>query len=149
MRITDALLSPNGRLSLGGFWFGAVVLAATSSLVALSLGSLSDLLARLSVWGGNNPYQAELADSALRPLWIALVLLVPVGWMSFCLVVKRWHDRGRSGWWLVVPLVGQVWAVIECLFVPGAASGNKYGPSPVATGGVSHWEGDEIPEDMA
>lgn len=147
MRITDALLSPNGRLSLGGFWFGSLVLAATSSLAVFSLGSLSDLLASQS--GMNGPYQAQLTDHGLRPLWIALILLVPVGWMTFCLMVKRWHDRGRSGWWLVLPLVGQVWAVVECLFVPGTVSGNKYGPSPVRTGGVSHWDGDEIPEDMA
>lgn len=149
MRITDALLSPNGRLSLSGFWMGCFVLAALSSLAVLSLGSLSDMLARQDGWGGDSPLRASLVDQGLRPLWIALVLLVPVGWMGFCLVVKRWHDRGRSGWWLVLPLIGQVWAAVECLFLPGAVSGNKYGPSPVRTGGVSHWIGDEIPEDMA
>ncbi|HVZ27973.1 MAG TPA: DUF805 domain-containing protein [Rhizomicrobium sp.] len=148
MRITDALLSPNGRLSRGGFWVGAFILAAFSSLAVLSLGAFSDWLSGAQ-WGGDNPYRTPLTDHALRPLWTVLILLVPVAWMVFCLLVKRWHDRGRSGWWLVVPLVGQVWAVIECLFLPGAASGNKYGPSPVGHGGVSHWDGDEIPEDMA
>lgn len=150
MRIVDALLSPNGRLSRGGFWAGCLILGATTTLAALSLTSLSDIWAQ----GGSSlgPYSQTLGDQALRPLLIALVLAVPVSWMGFCLMVKRWHDRGRSGWWMVialVPLIGNLWALIECGFLAGNQSGNKYGPAPLKGPLVQHWHGDEIPEDMA
>lgn len=148
MRFTDALLNPNGRLSRGGFWVGGLTLAVVSALAALSLMSLSDLLASRA----SAPYSTTFGDAALRPTLIALVLIVPVTWMAFCLSVKRWHDRGRSGWWVIislVPVVGQLWALVECGFLKGAVSGNKYGPAPLKGEAISHWPGDEIPEDMA
>ena len=149
MRIVDALLSPNGRLSRGGFWAGCLTLAVVSGLGALSLMSLSDVLAR---GGSVTPFSETLADQALRPLLVVLVLAVPVTWMGFCLLVKRWHDRGRSGWWVIiglVPLIGNLWALIECGFLAGSRSGNKYGPAPLKGAADRHWHGDDIPEDMA
>lgn len=147
MRFTDALLNPNGRLSRGGFWMGTMTLAATTALAVYGLQSLIDRLTpQLSVYG------PDLGNLNIRPLLIGLLLAIPVAWMSFCLLVKRWHDRGRSGWWVVVglvPIVGNLWAVVECALLPGSVSGNKYGPAPLKGRPVSHWDGEEIPEDMA
>ena len=145
MRFTDALLSPNGRISRGGFWAGSVTLVAVTGLAALSLMSLSDVVAQKT---GNS----TLGDTGLRPVLVGLVLAVPVVWMGFCLTVKRWHDRGRSGWWLfigLVPLIGNIWALVECGFLVGNASGNKYGPAPLKGPAAQHWVGEDIPEDMA
>jgi uncharacterized membrane protein YhaH (DUF805 family) len=141
MRLTDALLSPHGRLNRAGFWGGYIALSIVSGLAAYSLLSLAERL------GGEGP----LGDVGLRPWLVALVLLVPVTWMSFCLAVKRWHDRGRSGWWVVVglvPLIGNLWGLIECGFLAGTSSGNKYGPS-TAKAVLPRWYDEEIPEDMA
>jgi uncharacterized membrane protein YhaH (DUF805 family) len=141
MRLTDALLSPHGRLDRAGFWGGYVVLSIVSGLAAYCLLSLAERM------GGEGP----LSDVGLRPWLVALVLLVPVTWMSFCLGIKRWHDRGRSGWWVVVglvPLIGNLWGLIECGFMAGTASGNKYGPS-TAKAVLPRWYDEEIPEDMA
>lgn len=147
MRFTDALLNPNGRLSRGGFWMGSLTLAAITGLAVYSLQSLGTSLApQMSAYG------PALSDIGTRPILIGLLLAVPVAWMSFCLMVKRWHDRGRSGWWVIVglvPVVGNLWALVECALLPGSISGNKYGPAPVKSRAVSHWDGDEIPEDMA
>ena len=49
--------------------------------------------------------------------------------------VKRWHDRGKSGWWVLIaliPLVGPIWAIIETGFLPGTSGPNEYGPDPLA-----------------
>jgi uncharacterized membrane protein YhaH (DUF805 family) len=147
MRFTDALLNPNGRLSRGGFWMGSLTLAAMTALAVYSLQSLSRALApQMSTYG------PALVDEGMRPILIGLILAIPVAWMSFCLLVKRWHDRGRSGWWVIVglvPVIGNLWALVECALLPGGVSGNKYGPAPLKGRPISHWDGDEIPEDMA
>ncbi len=45
-----------------------------------------------------------------------------LAWVSFASVVRRFHDRGKSGWWALlyfVPFIGWLWILIECGFLPG------------------------------
>jgi uncharacterized membrane protein YhaH (DUF805 family) len=54
-------------------------------------------------------------------------------WAQAALSVKRAHDRGRSGWFvlvLLVPLV-QIWPFIELWFLRGTTGDNQYGPDPL------------------
>jgi uncharacterized membrane protein YhaH (DUF805 family) len=54
-------------------------------------------------------------------------------WAQAALCVKRAHDRGRSGWFVLVfliPLV-QLWPLIELSFVRGTKGNNEYGPDPL------------------
>jgi uncharacterized membrane protein YhaH (DUF805 family) len=63
----------------------------------------------------------------------ALVLYILYEWSSIALIVKRWHDRDKSGFMffiLFIPLVGLIWTLIECGFLDGTQGPNKYGPSP-------------------
>ncbi|MDX8290469.1 DUF805 domain-containing protein [Metabacillus indicus] len=58
----------------------------------------------------------------------SLILLLP----SLGVAVRRLHDIGKTGWWLLIGLIpiigGIVLLVFSCLdSEPGA---NKYGPSP-------------------
>ena len=125
MRLTDALLSPNGRLNRAGFWGGYIALSIVTAVAAYSLLSLAERM------GGEGP----LSDAALRPWLVALVLLVPVTWISFCLAVKRWHDRGKSGLWVLIafiPYIGSLWVLIECGCLRGTIGANAYGPDPLA-----------------
>lgn len=46
---------------------------------------------------------------------------------SIAVGVRRMHDTGHSGWWLIVPLANLVLAVTE-----GTRGDNKYGPDPKA-----------------
>ncbi|MEN3585325.1 DUF805 domain-containing protein [Streptomyces sp. ZYX-F-203] len=64
-------------------------------------------------------------------------ILVPLLWLGLFLpslgvTVRRLHDTGRSGWWVlitIVPLVGTiVMLVFTCL--DGDSEPNKYGPNP-------------------
>lgn len=64
------------------------------------------------------------------------VYLVSI-WMKLAVLTKRWHDRGKSGWWNLVgliPVIGGLWVLIECGFLDGTRGSNKYGPSPKAVG---------------
>ncbi len=53
-------------------------------------------------------------------------------WPSLAIVVKRWHDRNKSGFWSLIyaiPVVGLVWGFVENGFLPGTKGENKYGPA--------------------
>ena len=46
--------------------------------------------------------------------------------------VRRCHDTGRSGWWLLivlVPCIGPLWLLI-LLALPSDVYDNQYGPNP-------------------
>lgn len=60
----------------------------------------------------------------------ALALIIP----SLAVGVRRLHDTGRSGWWILIgliPLVGAI--VLIVFFVQDSNPGdNEYGPNPKA-----------------
>jgi uncharacterized membrane protein YhaH (DUF805 family) len=61
---------------------------------------------------------------------LALGLLVP----SIAVTIRRLHDTGRPGWWLLIgfiPLVGLV--LIYFLVIDGQPGENQYGPNPKGT----------------
>jgi uncharacterized membrane protein YhaH (DUF805 family) len=68
-------------------------------------------------------------DGALRGLYV-LGVLIP----SLAVSVRRMHDTGRSGWWLLVVLVPLVGWLIVLYFMAqaGETGGNSHGPDPKA-----------------
>jgi uncharacterized membrane protein YhaH (DUF805 family) len=62
-----------------------------------------------------------------------LVLYVPMIWISLAVQIKRWHDRDKSGWWVLIgmiPCIGPIWAFVECGCLRGSFGPNGYGPDP-------------------
>ena len=59
---------------------------------------------------------------------LSLALLIP----SIAVSVRRLHDTGRSGWWLLIALIPLVGAIVLFVFtVQDSNSGaNSYGPNP-------------------
>ena len=56
-------------------------------------------------------------------------------WPAIAVSVKRWHDRDKSGWWVLValvPLVGWIWALMQNGVLRGDAQANRFGPPPPA-----------------
>ncbi len=56
-----------------------------------------------------------------------------LAWTHLAVFVKRWHDRDKSGWWVLInliPIIGWLWTLVECGFLDGTRGPNKYGPSP-------------------
>lgn len=73
------------------------------------------------------------SDLTLGGGWIAtiaaIVFLVP----NLAVAVRRLHDTGRSGWWLLVGLVPFVgFIVLLYFFVLDSENDNQYGPYPKA-----------------
>jgi uncharacterized membrane protein YhaH (DUF805 family) len=101
-----------GRLPRKAFWlYGVVALSIAQLLAYLLLGI-----------AGVKDTAADVASTLL------------IAWPSFAITVKRWHDRGKSAWWVLinlVPVVGLLWTLIECGFLRGTAGPNRYGRDPL------------------
>lgn len=62
---------------------------------------------------------------------VLLALLIP----GLAYAVRRFHNLGRTGWWvllLLVPVIGQI-AVLIWFVQPGDEGPNPYGPDRLAT----------------
>jgi uncharacterized membrane protein YhaH (DUF805 family) len=60
---------------------------------------------------------------------VMVILLFILAYVATCLSIKRAHDMGRSGYfilWLLVPIIN-IGAWITLWFVPGDEGANKYG----------------------
>ncbi|HEV7147700.1 MAG TPA: DUF805 domain-containing protein [Pedococcus sp.] len=71
---------------------------------------------------------AAAAHTSVLTYIVALALFVP----TLAVSVRRLHDTGRSGWWVLVDLVPFVgWIVLVVFCVQDSQPGtNAYGPSP-------------------
>ncbi|WP_400162447.1 DUF805 domain-containing protein [Brevibacillus sp. TJ4] len=57
----------------------------------------------------------------------SLALLLP----SLGVTIRRLHDTGRSGWWILISLIPLIGAIILLVFLCQDSKGsNQYGPNP-------------------
>jgi uncharacterized membrane protein YhaH (DUF805 family) len=66
---------------------------------------------------------------------LAVYLALVSAWVLLAAGAKRFHDRDKNGWWVLIsfiPVAGPVWYLIECGFWPGTTGANKHGPDPLA-----------------
>ncbi|PKG38282.1 DUF805 domain-containing protein [Psychromonas sp. Urea-02u-13] len=61
------------------------------------------------------------ADLSYIPSLYALTIFLP----SIAVAVRRMHDTDRSGWWIIVPIVGFVFLMLN-----GDAQKNRFGEDP-------------------
>jgi uncharacterized membrane protein YhaH (DUF805 family) len=74
-----------------------------------------------------------LTIAGMRPANSEMLVNVLVFWPALALLVKRWHDRGKTGWWVLlnlVPVLGFVWTFVECGLLRGSVGANRYGDDP-------------------
>jgi uncharacterized membrane protein YhaH (DUF805 family) len=107
----------SGRIGRTEFWVSGIVLAVLSSVLEVIAGSLLSAGTSFGMFFG---------------VIVGLGLLFLM-WSSFSFIVRRWHDRGKSGWWILIgliPIVGPIWALIECGFLPATEEAEWYGFRP-------------------
>ena len=95
-------------------------------------------LALASLFGGpaHDPEQTTPGDLVWMSLF-ALALVVST-WVNIAGTVRRWHDRGKSGWMTLValiPIAGPLWILVKCGCLDGTQGPNRFGPSPKGLGG--------------
>jgi uncharacterized membrane protein YhaH (DUF805 family) len=74
-------------------------------------------------------------------IWRYLIVII-LFWPGLALQIKRWHDRNKSGYWILInfiPIIGVIWVTIELFFLPGTKGKNRfdktYIEAPVVNGG--------------
>jgi uncharacterized membrane protein YhaH (DUF805 family) len=88
-------LSTKGRVSRQEFWLGYLLIVVLMFLLAHFLQDRS--LAYQRPLSG--PWHRDDLTAALLPAtFVAAAIMI---WPLFALYVKRLHDIGRSGWWLL------------------------------------------------
>jgi APA family basic amino acid/polyamine antiporter len=108
----EVYFSFKGRVGREIFWMAQVA--------ALSMGIVLFMLTTASAGGA----------------WVVLALpmlllgVFVTAWMSLATQVRRWHDRNKSGWMILInaiPVVGAIWTTVELGFMRGSEGTNKYG----------------------
>lgn len=169
-----------GRINRAKYWLSGLIILGGALLLALLLSGVTKL------FGTSTPSSFAFQDSdifrladpaALRqaidslrktdltstatllPLLFRVVVTPVVVWCCAAILIKRLHDRNRSGWWMipffVVPglyhqfedrlgnsyamiLVGLIaailglWCFVEIACLSGTSGPNRFGPDPLA-----------------
>jgi uncharacterized membrane protein YhaH (DUF805 family) len=108
-------LSAQGRLNRKPYWMAAIILGVAYAVVYLLVAATREHLSFIAILLG--------------------LLSLVLAYSSICLAIKRFHDRDKSGWWVLIsliPLIGGIWYFIEVGCLAGTPGPNKYGPDPLA-----------------
>jgi uncharacterized membrane protein YhaH (DUF805 family) len=131
MRVIGFFLSFRGRIGRARFWLLQLLQLVIFFALAMALGAVGDLI------GEKNLDQSV----ALQVVAYGVVALDFA--LGLSLYVRRFHDLGKSAWWLLVlliPIVGLIYGVIDCGFVRGDYGPNRYGPDPVGPRSIEEWD---------
>lgn len=117
-------LSYQGRIGRTAFWLGSLGIALlqigiTLGLLHVSHGTADDLRA----------FYRDGREAFLHVVVPVLIVSLLALYPTYALYTKRWHDRGKSGWWSllgIVPIIG-IWMFIELGFLGGEEYENAYG----------------------
>ena len=140
----DLLFGFSGRIGRAKWWLaGFVTIGIWALIVAIFAGVV------WTVEPSSDHAPGELSNGGLS-LGIAILAGVLIStWINVAATVKRFHDRGKSGVWfciVFVPFIGPVWQLVECGFLPGDPSNNRFGPPP---GGGRDGFADEVEAHIA
>ena len=105
------LFSFEGRINRLPYWGVALVMIALGTGFNIAIGDFG-------------PERPMTAGPAIFETAVFLFFM----WIGLAVQIKRWHDRDKSAWWALlnlVPIVGTIWVLIECGFLPGTAGSNR------------------------
>ena len=121
MPVFRFLFSPHGRINRCAWW----AVQSISILITLTIAAGAISISMTSSIAPERSYAtAPLVSSLL------IFFLPPFIWISFAASAKRFHDRGKSGYWHIsgiVPIAGPLWQFVELGFQPGDEAENRFG----------------------
>jgi uncharacterized membrane protein YhaH (DUF805 family) len=121
----NLLFGFSGRIGRLQWWLAQLVVIPVIILVSLGVigpfahAAMSD--------------DSAIDNTRLSVILVVVAVVVLVAWINIASTVKRFHDRGKSGYWFLivfVPYIGTVWQLVECGFLAGSSGTNSYGPPP-------------------
>lgn len=104
----------SGRARRKEYWFFVLFSFIVSMVLAMADGMTGSVSALAGM-------------GTLRGIY-AIAVLIP----SIAVTVRRLHDTGRTGWWLLVALIPLIGAIVLLVFMvlESNADSNEYGPNP-------------------
>lgn len=127
MSTLQFLFGFNGRIRRSHYWVG--------SLAVVMFG----VAAIFAVMPATEEVSPEALASINGPAFLFVYAILT--WCSLALQIKRWHDRNKSGLWVLiglVPLIGGIWQFIECGVLDGTQGPNRFGESPKGAGASNY-----------
>ena len=112
MDYKNLLLSFEGRVGRQTYWMSYLAFI----VIAMVLGFVSALLGQAGAI-------------------LLMLFLVAIIWPALAIQAKRWHDRDKSAWWILIgliPVIGPLWALVENGFLRGTEGNNRFGADPLA-----------------
>jgi uncharacterized membrane protein YhaH (DUF805 family) len=131
MTLKEVYTSFEGRIGRQTFWLSSILLL----ILVMFLGGIITLLfgTKVPIDQTMGMYQINYTFGFLGGTLMTLLTIFYV-WANLAVAIKRWHDRNKSGWWIFmgfVPVIGQLWVLIETGFLKGTEGPNDYGPDPL------------------
>lgn len=99
----DLFLTTQGRIARRQFWLGVIVLGVAAVIMAFIFAALFGVPMFNAVGTGpgsegNMPFNNEAILGSLRTAgWVSLVITLIFAFPTAALMIKRRHDRNRSG----------------------------------------------------
>jgi uncharacterized membrane protein YhaH (DUF805 family) len=124
--MTNLLFGFQGRTNRAKFWLVALAIFVVEAILFAVLGR--------NVAMSDDPQEALARMGPVTSI-VLLLFGILVTWISIAVGIKRFHDRNKSGVWILiifVPVIGGLWYLIECGFLRGTAGPNDYGPDPLS-----------------
>lgn len=102
----------DGRIGRSTLFLGFLAYVGVTFVVSFLVGFISGSI--------------EVIDTFFS-LWFLFSI-----WPLAALMVKRWHDRDKSGWWLLILFIPIIswFGLFELVFLPGDPRSNTYGHAP-------------------
>jgi len=135
------LFSFFGRTGRGGFWLG-VLCSILAMAIAFGVAYLlfGPPVAAFNADGTPLPMGAPTGPDTKIVTNVPSIAILAIGylaaiWIGLATQVKRCHDRGFSGWWVLlalIPLVGSIWVLVSLGILEGEDGPNVYGLDPRA-----------------
>jgi uncharacterized membrane protein YhaH (DUF805 family) len=123
--MTNLLFGFQGRTNRAKFWLVALAIFIVEAILFAMLGS--------NIAMSDDPQEALARMGPVTSI-VLLLFGILVTWISIAVGIKRFHDRNKSGVWVLiifVPVIGSLWYLIECGFLKGTTGPNNYGPDPL------------------
>lgn len=117
------MFSTKGRLNRRRYWLTSLLITVIMGAIVVTLG--------LSYGVTGAAEQLPLVQLVAAILMLGFYLLML--YVSIAMLIKRAHDRNRSGhflWLLFLPIMN-LWPAIELSFFKGTEGQNQYGEDPL------------------
>lgn len=119
--VRDNYSNFNGRASRKEYWMFYLFY-----MIFAIFAMVADNILGITFTVGEGYYAVNIGYGWIYLLFV-LALLIP----GLAVGIRRLHDVGKSGWWLLIsliPLIGVIWLIV-LLATDGTADNNIYGPT--------------------